>query len=79
MTDPKSNCWVGTGEGNEKGEKEKNLKECEGMGKDWKGILKTKERWERKESREKRRFREQEKEGKKQKKTITTYLLCMRT
>lgn len=34
MTDPKSNCWVGTGEGREKGEQENNLKECEGMGKE---------------------------------------------
>jgi hypothetical protein len=34
------------------------------MGNDRKGILKTKETWERKESRGKRRFREQEKERK---------------
>jgi hypothetical protein len=58
---------VGTGEGKEKGEQEKNLKKCEGMGKDRKYVPKSKERWERKDSRgkkkkkkRKRRVREQE-------------------
>jgi hypothetical protein len=68
---------VGTGEGREKGEQENNLKECEGMGKESpqdKGKV-----GKEGEQRGKKVVQRTGKGKENQTKTITAYLLCMRT